>query len=56
MDSMFHHKIVLNVNFRTDAQLSILLNAVTIGADEDCLKCITMSWKHDGIRKGVKII
>lgn len=31
----FHHNIDLNVRFRIDAQLSILLNAVLMNADED---------------------
>lgn len=29
----FHHNIVLNVHFRTDAQLNILLNAFPMGVD-----------------------
>jgi hypothetical protein len=41
------HNIVLNVRFRTDARLSILLNASSLGADDGLIwKCITEAWKQ----------
>ena len=37
MGCAFHHNIDLNVRFRIDAQLSILLIAVSLNADEDLI-------------------
>jgi hypothetical protein len=35
MGCTFRHNIVLNVSFRSDAQLNSLLNAVSMGVEED---------------------